>query len=255
MTDVLPIETWQRSQFTAGARNVFQLFCFAKGPLADLPMSALRYGLPSTAAMQGVEVRELPRDADPQWFDGFRSGSLRTLATQALGADGLSLLDGCDRMAVVLVDRADAADLGHLQAAWALAQWLVARGVLVVLDAQTNKFWKGADVAVWPTRRPFALSVDVNVVVEADAGANVATVHTRGMQKFGRPDLVVFDVPGDRWDAVAGILRTLAAQLADGRVLSPSDVVTVGNDPIQFKKLVNDVLHLNNEALVVQHHE
>jgi len=250
MTDVLPIETWQRSAFEPGARNVFQLFCFVTGPLADVPMSALRFGLPSTNAMNGVEVQEIPRSADPQWFDGFRSGALRTLATEALG-DAMQAFDTADRLAVVLIDTPDTADLGHVQAGWALAKWLVARGASVVLDAQSNRFWKGAELADWPTRRPFALSVDVNVIVEAEPEASIAIVHTRGLQKFGRPDLVVLDVPADRWDPVAGILRVLAAQSADGRCFKPGDRVTVGVDPILFSAFTSKALHLNNEALVV----
>jgi hypothetical protein len=37
--------------------------------------------------MKFIEVRELPRELDTAWFDGFRSGSLRALAAQALGGD------------------------------------------------------------------------------------------------------------------------------------------------------------------------
>jgi hypothetical protein len=216
-------------------------------------MSASRFGLPSPDAMKEVEVRELKRELDPAWFDGFRSGSLRAVAGQGLGGD-LSALDAATQLTAVLIARADAADLVHLQAGWAVAKWLVERGVTVVLDAQTNRFWKAADVADWPVNRPFALSVDVNIVVEAEPTSPSATIHTRGLQKFGRPDLVVWSVPGEQWDAVAGLVRALAAQLADGIVLRAGDRVNLDGRSLTlsaYNPTAETDLHLNNEALVV----
>lgn len=217
-------------------------------------MSAARFGLPSSPsdAMKQVDVRELTREVDPAWFDGFRSGSLRAIATQALG--DVSALDSATQLTAVLISRPDADDLVHLQAGWAVAKWLVERGVSVVLDAQTNRFWKGEDLADWPANRPFALSTDVNLVVEAEPTSPTATIHTRGLQKFGRHDLVVRDVPGERWDAVAGLVRALAMQLADGVVLRAGDRVNIDGNSVTlaaFKPTPETDLHLNNEAFLL----
>ncbi|MFO0598289.1 MAG: hypothetical protein U0228_23495 [Myxococcaceae bacterium] len=263
MSDPLPIETWRRRNFEpGGAPNVFQLFCFAKAPLADVPLSALRFGLPTNGphggdlSKLGIDVRDVPRGADPAWFDGFRSGALRTLAERALGPQ-LKLLDEADTLHAVLVRRDDAQDLAHLQAAWALAKWLVERGVTVVLDAQCNRFWKASELADWPVRRPLTLSGEVNVIVEADPGATVGIVHTRGLQKFGRPDLVALDVEQARWDGVAGLLHLLAAQLADGKTLRAGEALTIATgkdgvvEQVQLADFGPDVLHLNNAALRV----
>ncbi|MGV3624688.1 MAG: hypothetical protein ACO1OB_27965 [Archangium sp.] len=246
------IAPWERSSFQpGGAANVFQLFVFSSGKLRDdVAMSASRFGLPSSEAMNFVDVRELPRSVDAAWFDGFRSGSLRVLAGQALGGD-LSALDTATQLTAVLISREDAKDLTHLQAGWATAQWLIARGAQVVLDAQTNRFWKGEDVASWPAGRPFTLTTDVNIVVEAEPTSPTATIHTRGLQKFGRPDLVVRDVPGARWDAVAGLLRAIAGSLADGLMLKDGEVQTVDGQQVTFRTLGKDDLHLNNSALEV----
>jgi hypothetical protein len=249
-----PIATWQRSHFQpGGAPNAFQLFCFSAGPLkAEVPLSATRFGLPSPEVMKLVEVRELTREMDSAWFDGFRSGSLRAIATQALG--DVSTLDAATQLTAVLISRDDGADLAHLQAGWAVAQWLVARGVSVLLDAQTNRFWKGAEVAEWPANRPFALSTDVNIVVEAEPTSPTATIHTRGLQKVGRPDLVVRDVPAEQWDAVAGLVRALALQLADGVVLRAGDRVNIDGKSLtlsKFKPTPETDLHLNNDAFLI----
>lgn len=249
-----PILAWPRTQFQpGGGPNVFQLFCFSSGPLRDdVPMSASRFGLPFADAMKQVEVRELTRELDSAWFDGFRSGSLRAIAKEALG--DVSALDLATQLTAVLISREDAADLVHLQAGWAVAQWLVARGVTVVLDAQTNRFWKGEDLAEWPPNRPFALSTDVNIVVEGEPTSLTALIHTRGLQKFGRADLIVRDVPAEQWDAVAGLLRALALQLANGVLLRSGDRVNLDGKSLTlaaFKPTPETELHLNNEAFLV----
>jgi hypothetical protein len=232
---------------------VFQLFVFVPGPLAgDVPMDAARFGLPPGEVMKHVEVRDIPRGADPAWFDGFRSGALRNIAREQLQA--LAPLDAAQRVVAVLISRPDADDLAHLQAGWAVGQWLVARGATVLLDAQANRFWRGEEVADWPPARPFALSSDVNLIVEGEPTAPSARIHTRGMQKFGRTDLVVEDVPASRWDAVAGLLRALAHQLADGVVYRPGQRVTVDGHDVgfeDFRPTPQTDLHLNNAALVV----
>lgn len=246
------LTTWERKSFQpGGAENVFQLFVFSPGALrADVPMSASRFGLPTADAMKFVDVRELPRSLDATWFDGFRSGSLRAIATQALYGD-ITALDAATQLTAVLISRADTNDLLHLQAGWAVTQWLIARGGSVVLDAQTNRFWRAADVASWPAGRPFTLTTDVNVIVEAEPTSPTATIHTRGLQKFGRPDVVVRDVPAPRWDAVAGLVRAIAGSLADGLMLRDGEQQTVDGQALTFRALVADDLHLNNAALEV----
>lgn len=250
----MPVTPWPRPLLQPGGRpGHFHLFCFAPAPLADLPWSAARFGLPSSEAASFCAVRQVPRSADPPWFDAFRQGALRRVAELALGGPaGLAALDAATEATVIITTRPDAADLAHLQAAWAIAQWTVARGATVVLDAEANRFWSATEVADWPPDRPFALSSDLNVVVEAEGTSAMASaVHTRGLAKFGRPDLVALDVPASHWDGVAGVLRRLALRLAMGAVLRPGDTAPVEGGLAHFSAYGPDVLHLGNEALVV----
>ena len=213
-------------------------------------MSASRFGLPSQEAAAFSEVRRLPREADPAWFDGFRQGSLRNVAELALG--NLRALDAATEVTVIITSRPDAGALAHLQAAWAIAKWTVARGATVVLDAQANRYWSAAELDDWPANRPFALSSDINVVVEAEgANAVASAIHTRGLAKFGRPDLVTLDVPAARWDSVAGVLRGLAMRLVLGLVLRPGDSTPIEGGVAHFGAYGPDRLHLNNDGLLV----
>ncbi len=249
MTDAIAL--WPRPLIQPGGKpNLFHLFCFAPGLSSpEVPLSASRFGIPPEA-MRHCEVRHLSRDADSGWFDGFRQGSLRTLALRDLGE--LSALDAASEVTVIIAARPDGPDLGHLQAAWAVARWAIARGATVVADAQTSRYWAAADVADWPANRPFALSCEVNIVVEAESDSTAASaIHTRGLAKFGRPDLVMVDVPAALWNPAGALLRELAMRLALGAVACSGESVSIEGCVARFSAFGPDLLHLNNEALRV----
>jgi hypothetical protein len=252
-----PIEPWARPRATAGGGFVrFDLFCFSPEKLKDLPLNAATYGLPNQQAMEGLEVREIPRDQEPAWFDGFRSGALRNVAKDQLGA-ALADLDAANVVHAVFVRKADPKDLSHLQAMWAVAKWLIARGATVVLDAQSQRYWKAADVNDWPNNRPFALTPEVAVLVEdTPLPDGTFVVHTRGLLKFGRPDLVALGVQKAQWDKAGALLRTLAMAMAAGAVFK--DGQTSGEDAVKVRFATYDPpknapqLNLNNDGLLVQ---
>ena len=91
------------------------LVVFSRGPLADdVPMSMARFGVPRAALIGEVKVHAIPRDADAAWFDGWRTGSLRTIAADDLGAE-LGSLDGADHLHLIIAQPDAPADLGYLQ--------------------------------------------------------------------------------------------------------------------------------------------
>jgi hypothetical protein len=135
------IEPWLFASPPAKARDPqVALFVFGKGALAgDLELSMARFGAPSREALGGIGVQTIDRTRDVAWFDAFRSGSLRTIATQDLGAQ-LAELDAADHVHLVSAAPRGAADLTYLQAAWAIVRWLGARGGQLVLDAMAMTF-------------------------------------------------------------------------------------------------------------------
>ena len=61
----------------------------------------------------------------------------------------------------------------------------------------------------------------------------------------------VRDVPGERWDAVAGLVRVVAAMLVDGMIITPGESKTIDGQTMVFRALQGDELHLNNVALEI----
>ncbi|MBZ0237227.1 MAG: hypothetical protein K8M05_33170 [Deltaproteobacteria bacterium] len=232
------------------------LVAFSAGPLADnVPLSLSKFGGPSAELVGALDVRTIPRGADPSWFEGWRHGSLRTIAADDLGPAALAELDLADHVHVVQAAPERAADLGYLQAAWAVARHVVARGATVVLDVHAMIFHRGAALA--PPGAALDVARELRIVFETDStrddGAHA--LHTRGLKKFGAPDLVALCSPND-----ARLVSDVIAQLADA-VARGDDLALprhgVDLEPgttwyaIDDEHGLADILGLNNAARVL----
>jgi hypothetical protein len=200
-----------------------------------------------------VDVRTIQARQDPGWFAGWRSGSLRAIAERDL-ADALGALDAADHLHMISVAPAAPTDLGYLQTCWALARYLVARGATTVLDVHAMTYHRGG--ALPAADAGFDARRDVRIVFETSSerpdGAHA--LHTRGLRKFGAPDLVALCSDADA-SVVSAVMAELMVAIAGG-----ADLVA-GHQAIDLAsatwRLVDDehglagLLQLNNEARVL----
>lgn len=231
------------------------LFAFSTGPLrGDLELSMQRFGAPSREALATAGVQSVARAQDPGWFDAFRSGSIRTIATQDLGPQ-LAELDAADHVHVVSAAPRGVTDLTYLQAAWALVRWIGARGAGLVLDAMAMVFTPMAHVQ--GAGEPLDVRREVRVVYETDTlrPDRAHALHTRGLRKFGAPDLVALctdaDVP-----LVGQAISELADAVARGTDLAtPRHAVEIAPGvrwvAVADEHRLGELLQLNNEARVL----
>lgn len=248
---------WRRSAFHATDRTAtVKLFCFSEAPLAsDVSFSPSTYGAPSDQALDAVLTSTVARDADPAWFDGCRNDALGALAAREL-ADGGASLARARFLHVVAVDTRDPDTLVHLQSAWAVAKWFVAGGASVLLDAGATRWWSGEAVAALAADRAFDLDREILCVLESAprAGQPGHLLHTRGMAKFARPDVMTFASRVDAATAGA-VLRTLAGQMADGRLVAPGAAIEVDGARFAVTAYAPDVnapdVGLGNDGLVL----
>jgi hypothetical protein len=220
MSQFAPLWTRDAYQVTESLADVL-LVCFSQGPLReDLPLEAARFGIPSRESVDLLDVRRQERRTNSEVFDGWRVDPLRTVAERDLGED-LAWLDAADECHMIRVKTRDLANLGYLQASWGVARWMCARGATVVLDGHAARFWKGEDVAGWPLGTEVDIRREVSFVFETDAtfGEDGHYVHTRGMVKLGRPDVVAVCGTDDA-PVVVEIMKELAHGMARGLVPS-----------------------------------
>jgi len=215
------IEPWARPAFRpTGRPAAVALVAFADddivGADADLRLAGT---VPAGAPVAALDFRGHRVSDSAEWIDGWRTGGLRTVAGRDLG--DLARLDAatCCYMASIEVD--DPADLTHLQLAWAVASALARKGAFAVLDVYATSWWAGPAVAALAPDRPFTVQQEVSLTAETEPTPGFGhTVHTRGLVKVGRPDLIT-GVAVDDIQHTAQILNHLGRMLAEGHLLEP----------------------------------
>lgn len=213
----LQVEPWQRpSHLSTGRDASIILVVFTDGDvLSELELAGV---VPATAPVQQLDVRLHQYTENPEWIDGWRAGPLRNLAEREL--PDVTVLDTATSCYWIQVRVPDPADLAHLQLAWAVAAAVCRSGAIAVLDAYAHDWYPAEAVAGFDPKRPFDVIKEISVVAESDSVPEFGhPVHTRGMIKFGRPDLIM-GVPTDRIGEAASVLNQLGALLAEGHVLA-----------------------------------
>lgn len=236
-------------------RPSVMLFVFGAGPLGgDIQLSVTRFGAPSAESLATCDVKTVTRAMDVRWFDAWRSGSLRAIAKQDLGSE-LASLDAADYVHVIVCEPGEMRDLTYLQAAWAYVRFLTARGGSVVLDARAMRFTAAGNVQ--PAGEPLDVNREVRVIYETDStrpdGAHA--LHTRGMKKFGAPDLVALCTDADV-ALVGPAITELAETVARGTDLAtPAHAIEVVPGvtwvAVEDEHRLADVLQLDNAARVL----
>jgi len=240
---------------TAPRRPEVILVAFSRGPLADdAAVSLSEFGAPADASIAAVDVRTIEARQDPAWFAGWRSGSLRAIAEGDLGGD-LSALDAADRIHMIAVAPVAPADLGYLQTAWAVARYLVKRGATLVLDVHAMTYRPAA--AMPAADAGFDARREVRIIFETSAerpdGAHA--LHTRGLRKFGAPDLVALCTDADV-DVVGAVMTQTMLAVAGGAELRTGHQAIDLDQSMTWQVVDDDhglagLLQLNNEARVL----
>ncbi|GAB3338349.1 hypothetical protein GCM10027452_11410 [Micromonospora halotolerans] len=252
----VPIAPWGRPAFRpTGSRAAVTLIAFADEDVRQSgPDLGLHVAAPNTAPTAALDVR-VHRYADsPDWIDGWRTGPLRNIAAGQLG--DLDRLDAASCCYSITVEVDDPRDLTHLQLAWAVAAMLADAGSCATLDAYACNWLPGSALVSLSPHRPFTIQQEVSLIAETEPQPGFGhPVHTRGMVKFGRPDLIA-GVPADRIEDTAGILNHLARMLAEGHVLVPGQQLRFdGRRTLAVTTYAPDAttpdVNLNNDGLLL----
>jgi hypothetical protein len=192
---VVPV--WPRPYFKASEQPTKLLFvCFGQAPLAEVEIVGARFGVPSRELALSVDMREHRRADKAAWFESWWAGAFGVIAERDLEAD-LPLLTTSNVCFTLKYDGPDQSDLGRLQTVWGLSRWLCARGASVVLDLHAMRYRTRADVE----ELDFSgadVQRDVKIVLESEPSRDgLHLLHTRGLCKVGRPELLCFVEPED----------------------------------------------------------
>ncbi|MCO4771610.1 MAG: hypothetical protein KDA24_16375 [Deltaproteobacteria bacterium] len=222
------VPVWPRPHWVAGggAANV-TLFVFSQVGVdgSTLPLKTRAHGVPAGGLPEGVDVQTVARVDAPDWVNGFFSPALMALAERDLGWKGAPPVEPT-AVHVVKVESDDPSDLRHIQGAWALARAFVDTGGFALLDAHAHAWLAPQQLADRPFDGPMRMQDEVSIVFETEPSHDYGhLLHTRGLLKFGRPDLIVHGIPPKHGVRIADIVNQLAERLALGARLDPGDTI------------------------------
>jgi hypothetical protein len=210
-----PVAAWPRPYFKPSDAQTELLFvCFGSAPLAEEQLSRQRFGLPSRQLLERVDLREHLRAAHPAWFEGWWTAAFGAIAKRDLGPE-LSSLTACDVCYTLALKLEDQPTLAPQQTIWGLSRWLCERGARVVLDVHALRFRTRAEVEGLSLNES-DVERDVKLVFEnqpTEGGLHL--LHTRGLCKFARPDVLCYIRPEDL-EPTGRLLNQVARSLMEG---------------------------------------
>ena len=226
MSTPITIPAWQRPHWQASdERIVLQFYVFGKFGPVRVPSDG--YG--SAGLPRGVELTSHHHAALRQWEGYPLKGELgRMFKDDAPEAYRLAV--DAPEVLVVRGTLADVGDTGYLRDTLGVLAGLLDIGGTAILDPQILTLFDAAD---W--RRQYLVKGGAPIrnhllILCDDEGPGRHWIHTRGMRKFGRPDLSLHDVPAASLDRAGALcqhlaeLQALGARFADGQAIDVDGV-------------------------------
>lgn len=228
-TTHMPIESWPRPRFEPGGGDAMVLYAVF-GAFGELePLRAERYR--TEGPPEGVEVFAYGPMMHPEVLDSFRS----EWAWQRLEESAPDLWAEVARAEQCMVLRGvvhDPGSLDYLRDVIGTITYLLDGGGIAVYDAQVLRWWSTDD---WHRRvfeqASFGASPHVSILFTDDDAGRGRWYHTRGMRKFGRPDLSVTNVPEGADDSVVDLIGLFIEHQALGGHIAEEGEVRVAGLP------------------------
>ena len=221
------VATWPRASYVpGGGPGEVALIALSPVRLPDpLPVSRQRHGMPDAgdgAASVALVARD--RADDPQWFAESVVAPFAELIATDLGPSSAAAALAAEHAYVIETQVDDPDDLGHVQAAWALAKCVCEEGAAIVIDVYAARAHLGSEVAALPPERSFDVMHEVTLFFDETASGAMAA-WSLGLRKFGRPDIVLLGIAPEAATEAALLLRDVAQTLASGERIEPGDTV------------------------------
>lgn len=251
------VAPWRRDSYVlgGGAAEV-ALIALSSVKLPDpLPVSRGRHGMPDDGdGADSVVLVARDRAADPAWFVEQVVAPFADLIATDLGPSAAATALAASYVYVIEARLDDPDDLGHLQAAWALAKCVCEEGAAVVIDVHAARAHLGGEVAALLPDRGFDVMHEVTLFFDEQPDGQLAA-WSLGLCKFGRPDVVLLGVPPDAATDAALVLRDIAATLADGERIEPGDQIAAPDGgtltATRFDPAMSPVVAVDGPALLL----
>jgi hypothetical protein len=252
------VAVWPRENYvTGGGPAEIALIALSSTKLPDpLPVSRTRHGMPDDGdGPVAIAIVARDRAEDPAWFTEQVVAPFADLIASDLGPSTAAAALDAQHVYVIEARLADPDDLGHVQAAWALAKCVCEEGAMVVIDVYAARAHHGSEVAALSPARAFDIMHEVTLFFD-ETGDERLAAWSLGLCKFGRPDIVLLGVaPDDATDA-ALLLRDVAQTLAAGDRIEPGDSIDAPDGRVltaaRFEPSMSPVVAIEGESIILR---
>jgi hypothetical protein len=223
------LTTWERKHYVTGGGEPF-LFYVVYGDI-DWSTSLGRYTYRSDGVPDGLDVLSYGPDVYPEVPASFRE-DYPWDEFAALDPDSAAQVASCQHCVVIRGTPSDATTLNYLRDTIGLITFMLDHGGCAVYDPLMLR-WRTA--AEWKREifDPVAPEPRRHVVILFSPEENPALTwfHTRGLLKFGRPDISVHNVPKEYEAGVIDLCNRLIEHQAFGHIVPDDAPVNMSSLP------------------------
>jgi hypothetical protein len=222
------LASWPRPRHQPGGGDAFLFYAVFGDFTQGLEVSRSRHR--SDGAPEGVEAIRYERAEKPDYDRGFFDGYLGRLLDQ----DELAsrAIRAAPQTMVIRGTVLDPPTLDYLRDVVGLLACALESGGVGLFDLVAMRWWRAAD---WRARifEPAELLPyrHVTILKSEDDTPGRSWLHTRGLRKFGRPDVSIANVPPDADERAAGLCDRFIVLLASGEVVRDGYEVRVAGMP------------------------
>ena len=222
------VEDWPRPYYRPGGGDAF-LFYVMYGPTPqDFSISSSKYrcnGIPP-----GLALSSYGPTSDPEVVSSFCSGYLwdELQRTNAKLANEVANQSEC---LVILGTISDPGNLNYLRNVIGLISWYCDSGGVAVYDPQMFKWWTPSEWMTSIFEPAAAVPTHHLMILTSEDENGTEWFHTRGMRKFGRPDLSIHRVPSDLRDGIIDLFNRFIEFQAFGGIIEEGQEIRMASLP------------------------
>lgn len=226
------MEDWNREFYKPGGGNPF-LFYVLFGNFAEEMTALSRSEYKTSGPPQGIEIMKYRRSEQGEVFDGFCLGYL----WESLKKDSPALAEKVNKSDQCIVLRGNLEDeksLNYFRDIIGLITYLMDNGGDCLYDPFMFKWWSEDEwkekVFARDDNNPF-LHTAILFSQEEDG----IWYHTRGMIKFGRPDLSIHGVSDELAEASTEVIKRFIEFQSQGGVIKEGAEIQINGFPEGYK--------------------
>lgn len=222
------LEDWNRLYFKESLDSACLFFVVYGNFDVNFQLSKEKYrtnGIPD-----GIELMKYGPEKHPEVLKGFLKGYVweQLKRTDPLTYDQIEKAPQCF---IFNGQIKDTESLNYYRDVIGIIAYLLDNGGIAVYDPQMFAFWKKSD---W-VERVFKPNAPVPrhhvLIIYSDDDNGTKWYHTRGLRKYGRPDLSIHNVPSDKESAVIDLLNRFIEFQAFGGIIKDGQKINIEKLP------------------------